>query len=66
MKILSWNVNGIRAVVRNGHGQWIHNQPADILCMQEVKATREQGETSAMFQINYRNISWDDTQSRAG
>jgi len=58
-------VNGIRAVVRNGHGQWIHNQPADILCMQEVKATREQGET-ALFPITYKNISWNDTQSRAG
>ena len=65
MRILSWNVNGIRAVVRKGHDQWINSQPADIICMQEVKATSEQGET-ALFPSAYKSISWNDTQSRTG
>ena len=65
MRILSWNVNGIRAVVRKGHDQLINSKPADILCMQEVKATREQGE-AALFPSAYKNFSWNDTRSRKG
>jgi exodeoxyribonuclease-3 len=65
MRILSWNVNGIRAVVRNGLGDWFNSKPADIICLQEVKATAEQGE-AALFPPAYKYISWNDAQSRAG
>ncbi len=65
LRILSWNVNGIRAVVRKGHDQWINSKPADILCMQEVKATYVQGK-AALFPTVYKNIAWNDTQSKAG
>jgi exodeoxyribonuclease-3 len=42
MKIFSWNVNGIRAASRNGFGQWFEACGADIVCIQEAKATPEQ------------------------
>lgn len=40
--ILSWNVNGIRAIVKKGFHDFIQNQKPDILCLQETKANRGQ------------------------
>lgn len=37
LKILSWNVNGIRAAVRNGFEDFLKTAKADILCLQEIK-----------------------------
>jgi len=41
-KILCWNVNGIRAVQRNGFLEWLHRESPDILCLQETKASPQQ------------------------
>jgi exodeoxyribonuclease-3 len=38
MKILSWNVNGIRAATKKGLFEWIKKELPDILCLQEIKA----------------------------
>lgn len=37
MNILSWNVNGIRAVVRKGFGDWLKKTKPDIIGLQEIK-----------------------------
>ena len=42
MKILSWNVNGIRACAKNGFLDWFAKQAADVVCIQETKACLEQ------------------------
>jgi len=42
IKILSWNVNGIRAVYKKGFLEWLVAESPDILCIQETKATQEQ------------------------
>lgn len=42
MKLLSWNVNGIRAASTKGFTQWMEAQDADIVCLQETKASPEQ------------------------
>ncbi len=42
MKLLSWNVNGIRAAVRKGFMDWLEAQDADMVCIQETKAQVEQ------------------------
>lgn len=42
MKILSWNVNGIRAVIAKNFGEFVSTEKPDILCLQEVKAREEQ------------------------
>ena len=42
MKIISWNVNGLRANVKKGGFDWLLAQKADIFCMQEIKAEAEQ------------------------
>jgi len=42
MKIISWNVNGLRANYKKGFLDWFKNTKADIYCLQEVRATKEQ------------------------
>ena len=42
MKIISWNVNGIRAVIKKGFYDFIDEYKPDILCLQETKAQPEQ------------------------
>ena len=42
MKVLSWNVNGIRAVDRKGFFQWFTKEKPDVICLQEIKAQKEQ------------------------
>lgn len=65
MRLLSWNVNGIRAAARNGLNSWLDTSPADIICFQEVKATQEQGE-AALFPLDYKYVYWNDAQIKAG
>lgn len=42
MKIYSWNVNGIRAILKKGFMQWFREVSPDILCLQETKASVDQ------------------------
>ncbi len=44
MKLISWNVNGIRSVLKKGFLDFVRNEKPDILCLQEVKATCEQAD----------------------
>lgn len=44
MKILSWNVNGIRSCRQKGLLEWMRSEAADVVCLQEVRAHREQVE----------------------
>lgn len=41
MKILSWNVNGIRSVHEKGFLEWFRKEDADLVCLQEIKAEEE-------------------------
>jgi exodeoxyribonuclease-3 len=54
IRIISWNVNGIRAVHRKGFRDWFINSKPDILCIQETKATYKQ------FPADIRNIDGYD------
>ncbi|MEB3238113.1 MAG: exodeoxyribonuclease III [Candidatus Sericytochromatia bacterium] len=42
IKIATWNVNGIRAVTRNGFAGWLATEAPDVLCLQEVRALPDQ------------------------
>jgi len=44
VKILSWNVNGLRAVQKKGFSDWLRKARPDILCVQESRALPEQVE----------------------
>lgn len=42
MKILSYNVNGIRAAITKGFLDWLQAANPDVICLQEIKATQDQ------------------------
>ncbi len=42
IRILSWNVNGIRAIEKKGFTEWVAAESPDIICLQETKAKPEQ------------------------
>lgn len=42
MKLISWNVNGIRSVYNKGFLEWFTRESPDILCLQETKANFDQ------------------------
>ena len=44
MKLISWNVNGIRACISKGFNEFFNKIDADILCVQETKLQEEQAE----------------------
>ncbi len=55
MKIISWNVNGIRAIANKNFTESVEQMAPDILCLQETKAQSEQIAT-ALSSINEFNI----------
>jgi len=42
MKIISWNVNGLRAVYKKNFPAWFDQSQADCVCLQEIKASKDQ------------------------
>ncbi|MES2544587.1 MAG: exodeoxyribonuclease III [Bacteroidota bacterium] len=42
MKIISYNVNGIRAAITKGFIDWLQSANPDVICLQEIKATEDQ------------------------
>lgn len=53
MKIISWNVAGFRACLKKGFADFFNSVDADIFCLQEVKAEREQIEFEAKGYMEY-------------
>ena len=41
MKIISWNVNGLRAVYKRNFLKWLRETGADVFCLQEIKELAE-------------------------
>jgi exodeoxyribonuclease III len=58
MQILTYNLNGIRAAVRNGLLEWLKDKPFDILCFQEVKATPNDLDLAGFQELGYELIGW--------
>ena len=58
MKIISWNVNGIRAVLKKWFVEWVKIENPDILCLQEVKAFETQIPTEIRFGFQDYNYVW--------
>lgn len=56
MKIISWNVNGIRAVQKKGFADILQTMDADIVCLQETKAHIEQLDVSLIHIDNYQSF----------
>ena len=53
MKIISYNVNGIRAAITKGFLDWLQAANPDVICLQEIKATEDQIPTEAIAAAGY-------------
>lgn len=53
MKIISYNVNGLRAAMRKGFNEWLETHPADIICIQEAKAQQSEVPVAAFRALGY-------------
>lgn len=53
MRIISLNANGIRSAARKGFFEWMQKQNADVVCIQETKAQREQLEDAVFCPQGY-------------
>jgi len=63
MKLISWNVNGIRACLKAGFAEAFAQFGADVVCLQETKAQAEQVET-ALFLTEGYDAYWNSAQKK--
>ena len=58
MKIISYNVNGIRAALKKGFIDWLQSANPDVICIQETKAQKEQLDTTVFEEAGYPYHYW--------
>lgn len=63
MRIISWNVNGIRAAMDKGFRAFVEQDQPEILCLQETKATPEQVDLEWASQLGY-HFSWNCAEKK--
>ena len=54
MRIITYNVNGIRAAVQKGFLEWLRATDPDVICIQETKAQPEQTPVFELAELGYR------------
>ncbi|MBL6649689.1 MAG: exodeoxyribonuclease III [Flavobacteriaceae bacterium] len=64
MKIISYNVNGIRAALKKGFLDWLNKINCDIICLQEIKANKDQFDLDQFSSIGYRYNYWFSAQKK--
>lgn len=64
MKIISYNVNGIRAAINKGFIEWLQQADPDIICLQEIKAMKEQLDLSVFEEAGYTHNYWYSAQKK--
>jgi exodeoxyribonuclease-3 len=63
MKIISYNVNGIRAAIRKNFTGWLAKASPDVLCIQEIKANHEQIPVQELETLGYKH-QWFSAQKK--
>ena len=63
MRIITYNVNGIRAAMNKGLVEWVKASDPDVLCLQEIKATPDQVDTKAFEDLGY-HLYWYPAQKK--
>jgi exodeoxyribonuclease-3 len=64
MKIISYNVNGIRAALKKGFIDWLKNADPDVICLQEIKAQEDQLDLSVFEDAGYAYNYWFSAQKK--
>lgn len=63
MRIISYNVNGIRAAINKGLADWLQTDPADIVCFQETKAMKTDVDLKRIEAMGYETY-WFSAQKK--
>lgn len=63
MKLVSYNVNGIRAAFNKGLESWISDYSPDVACFQEVKAESEQVDLDNIKKLGYE-VHWHSAEKK--
>lgn len=63
MKIISWNVNGIRAAQKKGFLDWLAKESPDIVCVQETKAQPDQLDALLLNPAGY-HVCWNSAERK--
>ncbi|MCP4883036.1 MAG: exodeoxyribonuclease III [Flavobacteriales bacterium] len=64
MKVLSYNVNGIRAAIKKGFLDWLKAANPDVICIQETKAQKEQLDLQLFEDQGYPYHYWFSAQKK--
>jgi exodeoxyribonuclease-3 len=63
MKLISWNVNGIRSASRKGLLEWLSREAPDVLCLQEIKAQTSDVDELMLSPLGYKSY-WHSAKKR--
>jgi len=63
MRIISYNVNGIRAALKKGFIDWLKQNPADVICLQETKAEKANVDHRLFNDLGYEDY-WFSAQKK--
>ena len=64
MKIISYNVNGIRAAIKKGFLEWLKQANPDVICIQETKAQQDQLNADDFTEAGYPYQYWFSAQKK--
>src|SRR6187402_2194904 len=63
MRIISYNVNGIRAAIKKGFIDWLNTNPADVICLQETKAAHSDIDVKILESLGFDH-HWFSAQKK--
>lgn len=63
MRLISWNVNGLRAVLGKGFADLLRENPADVWCLQETKAHPEQVDRTFLAEGGW-HAEWNSAEKK--
>ncbi|MDI9319263.1 MAG: exodeoxyribonuclease III [Phycisphaerales bacterium] len=63
MKIISYNLNGIRAAMKKGFAEWLAEENPDIIALQETKATEDAVDTLPLLKLGYE-LLWFSAEKK--
>jgi exodeoxyribonuclease-3 len=63
MRLVSWNVNGIRASMEKGFREFVETESPDVICLQETKATPEQVTLDWADELGYHRL-WNCAEKK--
>jgi len=64
MKIVSYNINGVRAGIKKGLLDWLKAYCPDVVCLQEIKALKSQLDLSLFEELGYTYHYWFSAQKK--